>query len=30
MIEEIEIKYTNMYEGRGRDPNYHGPAMMTY
>ena len=30
MIEEIEVKYTNRYEGRGRDPHYHGPAMLTY
>jgi len=30
MIEEIERKYTTRYEGRGRDPHYHGPLLMTY
>ena len=30
MIEEIEVKYTNRYDGKGRDPHYHGIALMTY
>ena len=30
LIQDIQIKYTNRYDGKGKEPAYNGPFLLTY